>query len=400
MLQYFVLSFLVSVATGYFILRWQHVHARFTSDRATPGSHKIHTNSVPRIGGVAIVAGWTVGLIAAASSAGWASARLGTWIACLLPAFAAGLVEDLTGRVSVRTRLVLSFATAALGYLLLNAIVDRLDFAGVDTLLAFPLVSFLFTLLAVGGVAHAVNIIDGLNGLALGICLIALLALGYVAFQVHDGEVLLLAGIGAGAVLGLLLWNYPSGEIFCGDGGAYFLGAYVAMLSALLVHRNASVSAWFPLMLVAYPVWETMFSVYRRRLLRGHSIWSPDRLHMHTLVYKRVARRSRGDAGQSQARRNSDASAPIVMLAGIGVIPAVLWWGESLYLVVAAWTFALLYVLAYRRIVGFGIRAARRKSDAGVKGALPPHPRETRRKPLYPRPPFGSAARGEERRSR
>lgn len=387
MLQFFVLSFLVSALTSYFIVRWQHVHDRFTSDRATPGSHKIHTHSVPRIGGVAIFAGWVAGLSAAAYSAGWANARLGTWIACLLPVFAAGLGEDFTRRVSVRTRLILSFSTAALGYYLLGAIVDRLDFAGLDTLLAFPLVSLLFTLIAVGGVAHAVNIIDGLNGLALGVCLIALLALGYVAFQVQDAEVLLLAGIGAGAVLGLLLWNYPSGGIFCGDGGAYFLGAYVAMLSALLVHRHPAVSAWFPLMLVAYPVWETLFSVYRRRILRGQAAWSPDRLHLHTLVYKRMTRRSRDAAGQSQTRRNSDASAPIVLLAGISAIPAVLWWGESLYLVVSAWVFAFVYVLAYRRIVRFGIRAARHGVMQG-------------RKAPYFRPPFGSAARGEERRSR
>ncbi len=397
MLQYFVLSFLVSVLAGYVILRWQHVHGRFTGDRATRGSHKIHVDSVPRIGGVAIFAGWLAGLAASAHSAAWPIARAGAWIVCLLPVFAGGLIEDFTRRVSVRARLILALCTAALGYVFLDAIVDRLDFAGVDTLLAFPLASLLFTMVAVGGVAHAVNIIDGLNGLALGICLIALLALGYVGFQVQDDEVLRLAGIGAGAVLGLLLWNYPSGGIFCGDGGAYFLGAYVAMLSALLVHRHPQVSAWFPLMLVAYPVWETLFTVYRRRLLRGHAVWSPDRLHMHTLVYKRLARRFRGVAGQSRTRRNSDASMPIVMLAGISVIPAVLWWQESLYLVVTAWTFALVYVLAYRRIVGFGIRAARRTSDAGPKGALPPHPG---RKAPYPRSLFGAAARGEERRSR
>jgi len=386
-LRFFVLSFLVSVLTGYLILRWQHVHDRFTSDRATRGSHKIHGNSVPRIGGVAIFAGWMAGIVAAACAGTPAPARAGAWIACLLPVFAGGLLEDFTRRVSVRARLILALSTAGLAYLFLGAVVDRLDFAGVDTLLAFPIASLLFTLIAVGGVAHAVNIIDGLNGLALGICLIALLALGYVGFQVQDGEVLLLAGIGAGAVLGLLLWNYPSGVIFCGDGGAYFLGAYVATLSALLVHRNPQVSAWFPLMLVAYPVWETMFSVYRRWLLRGHAVSAPDRLHMHTLVYKRVARRFRGAAGQSRTRRNSDASMPIVMLAGINVIPAVLWWQESLYLVVIAWTFALVYVLAYRRIVGFGIRAARRGAKRGGK-------------PFYPRPPFGAALRGEERRSR
>jgi UDP-N-acetylmuramyl pentapeptide phosphotransferase/UDP-N-acetylglucosamine-1-phosphate transferase len=216
----------------------------------------------------------------------------------------------------------------------------------------------------VGGVAHSINIIDGLNGLASGVCLIALLALGYVAFLVGDSEILLLSGLASGAVLGFRVWNYPSGRIFCGDGGAYFLGAFVALISALLVNRHPQVSAWFPLLLVLYPVWETLFSAYRRRILRGRPATSADKLHMHTLFYKRVKQPMHD--GKARSRRNSDASVSMILFACGSALPAVLWWEQSSYLVAAAFAYVFVYLVIYRRLVRFG---ARPKSRVGGLGA-------------------------------
>lgn len=348
MLRLFILSFAVSFAVGFIILRWQHLNGYISRDDAAAGAHKVHVTSVPRIGGMSIFAGWLVGLAASNYYKDLPPETILTWIFCLLPVFLAGLAEDFTKRVRASVRLLAAFLTAALASVFLNAVVYRVDVPGIDALLAIPAISLLFTLIAVGGVAHAMNIIDGLNGLALSVCLMALLALGYVAFNVNDQEVLLMSGLGIGALLGLLLWNYPSGQIFCGDGGAYFLGAYIAMLSVLLVGRNPQVSAWFPLLLVLYPVWETLFSAFRRKVLNGLPASSPDRLHLHTLLYERM----RNGIGESKngwhSRRNSDASALMMMLAGGNAFPAVLWWRDGGYLIAATVIFVGAYLAVYR----------------------------------------------------
>ena len=358
MLRLFLLSFAVSFGVGYLILRFEHQHRRITGDVAARGSHKVHHSAVSRVGGVSILVGWFVGLAMAGYYHRVPLDTVAIWLVCLLPAFLGGLVEDLTKVVPPTIRLVAAFLSAGLAYTLLGAAVSRVDVIGLDALLVMPAMAFLFTCFAVGGVAHAINIIDGLNGLASGVCLMALLALGYVAFQVEDAEIVLMCGLGIGAILGFRVWNYPSGRIFCGDGGAYFLGAYVAILSAILVHRHPQVSAWFPFLLVLYPVWETLFSAYRRRVLRGRPASRADKLHMHTLYYKRVKRAEQD--GKARSRRNSDASVSMMFLASGSALPAVLWWSDGAYLLMAAVAYVVVYLAMYRRLVRFG--GAGRKS--------------------------------------
>jgi UDP-GlcNAc:undecaprenyl-phosphate GlcNAc-1-phosphate transferase len=381
LLRLFLLAFAVSFGVGYLTLRYEHLHARFTGDVASRGSHKVHASAVSRIGGLSIFVGWLVALAASGYYQNLSSHAIGTWMLCLLPAFAGGLAEDLTKRISPSVRLLASFVAAGLAYTFLGASVSRIDVAGIDSLLLIPAVSFLFTCFAVGGVAHAINIIDGLNGLASGVCLIALIALGYVAFQVADWEIVLMCGLGSGALLGFRVWNYPSGRIFCGDGGAYFLGAYVAILSTLLVHRHPQVSAWFPFLLVLYPVWETVFSAYRRRILRGRPASSADKLHMHTLFYKRVKQPSQG--GKARARRNSDASVSMMLFASGSAVPAVLWWADATYLLAAALAYVVIYLAIYRRLVRFGGRGTKRLSILagryGARGVAAMHRAASRR---------------------
>lgn len=364
MLKLFVLSFAVSFGIGYLIVRWEHLHAHFTGDIALPGSHKVHAARVSRVGGVSIVGGWLVSM-AASSYSGILESQLAlTWIVCLMPAFVAGLAEDLTKKIAPATRLLSSFLAGGLAFTFLGASIERVDIYGIDSLLAIPAISFVFTIFAIGGVAQAINIIDGLNGLATGACMIVMVALGYVAFNVGDPEIVFLCGIGTAALVGFRVWNYPSGRVFCGDGGAYFIGVYVAIVSALLVHRHKEVSAWFPLLLLLYPIWETLFSAYRRRVLRGLPASSADKLHLHTLFYKRV-RRPLGNAKSAfPSRRNSDASVLVMILAGGSAVPAVLFWSDGAYLVAGVLLYITIYLIIYRRLVGFGLRAKKRSMMA------------------------------------
>ena len=166
-------------------------------------------------------------------------------------------------------------------------------------------------MLTVAGIANAVNIIDGFNGLASMCAVLMLISIGYVAFQVGDLAVMYMAAIGVGAVLGFFVWNFPLGLIFLGDGGAYFLGFFVAELAILLLHRNPGVSPMFPLLVCIYPVFETVFSIYRRVMLRGQPAGMPDGIHLHSLIYRRVMRWAIGSRSK-RSRRVGRSSSPTV----------------------------------------------------------------------------------------
>src|SRR6185436_13536989 len=221
--------------------------------------------------------------------------------------------------------------------------------------LMIPAVSFAFTVFAVTGVAHSINIVDGLNGLAGVVGLLAAIGLAIVAAIVGDSLVFPAACALAASIGGFLLVNYPRGRIFLGDGGAYLVGLLLGELSVLLVHRNSEVSSWFPLVLLAYPIWETIFSMYRRKV-RGQATGHADALHLHSLVYRRVVR-WRGFAGKPSdyAMRNSVASAFlwIVPVTCMGV--ALVFWDQEWPLKLAALAFGTFYTLGYRRLVHFGV---------------------------------------------
>jgi UDP-GlcNAc:undecaprenyl-phosphate/decaprenyl-phosphate GlcNAc-1-phosphate transferase len=271
--------------------------------------------------------------------------------ACAAPGFAGGLVEDFTKRAGALMRLVLTAIAATLGVALLGARITHVDIPGLDFLLAMPAVSFVVTVFAITGVAHATNVIDGLNGLAGFVGLLAAIALAIVAAIVGDSLVFLPTCLLAASIAGFLPVNFPRGRIFLGDGGAYLVGLVLAVLSVLLVRRNAEVSAWFPLVLLAYPVWETLFSMYRRKL-RGRSTGKADALHLHSLVYRRVVRwRGYTASSSDYVTRNSLASLYLWPLPAACFFYALAFWSNSLALQLGTACFAVLYVVAYRRVV-------------------------------------------------
>ena len=325
---------------------------RASLDDTWSGRQKVHTIPVPRIGGIAVFAGIAVGALALGSS--FRIVWLLTLLLAAIPAFLGGLLDDFTKRYPVESRLIASFVAAAIGFFLLDARITDLDVPGSGVLLDFALASFLFTLLAVGGFAHALNIVDGVNGLSGTLALLMLVALGAVAAQVGDLDVLYGAVVVGGAVLGFLLWNYPRGLIFVGDGGAYLIGFLIAELAVLLVQRNSEVSPWFALLLLFYPVWETLFSSYRRKVLRGRSASDPDALHLHSLVYRRLVRWKVGSRVLHNIRvRNSLTMPYLVVLATLTVVPAALFWHETIVLELFAAGFAAVYLWLYWRIVRF-----------------------------------------------
>lgn len=348
----FFVSFIAAALITLLVIRQAKLHGR-ALDSNLSGVQKVHTLAVPRIGGIGIFAAVLVGGLIAM----WREPTLGRGmfllLACSSVAFIGGIVEDFTQRVSPSRRLLLTMVAAALGYFLIDAKIDRLDWVSSQWFMTSAWIALPLTVLAVAGIANAVNIIDGFNGLAAVVTLCMLFSLGYVALQVNDVFILIAALTVAGATAGFLIWNYPVGLIFLGDGGAYFLGFMLGELSVLLVMRNAEVSTWYAALLLIYPVFETLFSVYRRLFVRGKSPGMPDGIHLHSLIFRRLVLWAVGHDALALTRRNALTSPYLWLLSLMAVIPATLFWKHSWVLMSFCALFVVSYVWLYARIVRF-----------------------------------------------
>lgn len=286
-------AFVCSLSACALIVLTQRWHGALSLDHDVAGAQKFHTVPVPRIGGVALA----VGLLGATLAWTWGSdatadGNQALWLLVAgIPAFLAGLVEDVTKRVSIKSRLLATFTSAALAVWLLDAQLTRLDTFLLDDLMLYAPAAILFTCFAVGGMANAVNIIDGFNGLAALSAVLMLGGLAAMAAWSNDLMVFKLCLAGVAALTGFLCLNFPFGKIFLGDGGAYLLGFWIAECAVLLLHRNPEVSTWAVLLCCIYPVWETFFSMWRKSVVRKTGMGQPDKLHFHMLVYRRGTRR-------------------------------------------------------------------------------------------------------------
>ncbi len=351
---YVLAAFLVSLVFTLLIVRYRSWHDGLTADNDLHGVQKYHARPVPRIGGLSLIVAncCTCAIVAVREPDILPDMIL--LLASAMPAFLGGFAEDLTKHVRVLIRLGLAMASGVAAYYLVGAAVTRVDIIGLDWFLQFGVVSLVFTAIAIGGAANAINIIDGYNGLAAVVSAMILAGFAYVSFYLGDRLLLIVALSTLGGVIGFLVWNYPHGHIFLGDGGAYFLGFVIGELSVLMLARHPEVSAWFPLLLCIYPVFETLFSIYRKRWLRGRSPGAPDGVHLHMLIYKRVVRWAIGSREmRHKTQRNSMTSPYLWLLSSLAVIPAVLFWQRPYVLMFCTLAFSATYIYLYRRLVLF-----------------------------------------------
>jgi UDP-N-acetylmuramyl pentapeptide phosphotransferase/UDP-N-acetylglucosamine-1-phosphate transferase len=324
-------------------------------DHQISGAQKFHASAVPRVGGLSVVFG-LVALTGWVTVTGRGPGReLWLILLCGAPALLAGLAEDLTKRVSAKFRLAATMLSGLLAFFLLGAQLSSVSFPGLDWLMTFTAFSLLFTMVAAGGLANAVNIIDGYNGLTAVVASVILMSLAYVAWQVGDNLIVSVALAGTGALVGFLLWNWPRGLIFLGDGGAYFVGYLIAVLSIMLVARHRGVvSPWYPFLLCIYPVFETFFSIWRKRVVRGSSPGVPDGLHLHMLVFRRLVRWAVGRRDAASLTLRNSLTAPYLwLLSSVAALPATLLWRNPPALQAAVAIFCVVYVWLYLRLVRF-----------------------------------------------
>jgi UDP-N-acetylmuramyl pentapeptide phosphotransferase/UDP-N-acetylglucosamine-1-phosphate transferase len=324
---------------------------------------RFHIGHVPRLGGAAMFA---------ACSLGWAWLALAetvfgvehgipfggtfaaSWWFVALAGTAPGVVEDLTHQLPPRMRFVSTALAALLAVVLFELLLPRTGFAGLDSVWTrMPWLQIGIAILILAGLPHAFNLIDGYNGLAGTVALICCAALVHVALQLGDRQLAASVAVLAGATFGFLLLNYPHGLIFAGDGGAYLWGLVLGIAGLQLVQRHPEVSPCFPLLLLIYPIWEAIFSIYRK-VARGQSPSLADALHFHQLIYRRIVRQVfHDDAARRMLIRNNRTSPYLWGFTLLTVIPAVLFWRNTPVLAVFTLLFIVIYLWAYHTIVRF-----------------------------------------------
>ena len=285
------------VAAGASALSTPFVHRAAVALRIVdvPSARKVNVRpDIPLLGGVAIAIGCAAGLLVAAWM-GLTNAednrRLGGFFLGGLLLIALGAWDDRFG-LDARVKLLFQIAAATIGF----AYGFRLDFLTepfTRTTYELPVVlTFTATILWIVAVTNAMNLMDGLDGLAAGLGAIIATTLSIICWESGQYLGVVLGVTLVGAQLGFLPFNFPPGRIFLGDNGAYFIGYAIAVVGLAGYRKTALLTFLVPLMALAVPFLDTSLSVLRR--FRGRQrIMGPDAMHMHHHLLKVTGGRQR-----------------------------------------------------------------------------------------------------------
>ncbi len=351
---YQIAVLLSSFVLTYFIVKSSDWHSHLSTDHEH-GPQKLHSGSVPRVGGLGIYLSLIIVVTTKFLLEKNPDSASLVFFICTVPCFVIGIREDITKKVGVKLRLLFTAISAAIGIYFLDGLIYHLDLPYLDDLLKIRGFCYLLTIFAITGISNAYNIIDGLNGLASMVGIVSLLAIYYVAYLFDDHYIIFLAQILIASILGFLLWNYPKGKIFLGDAGAYLIGFCSGFLSLLLVDRHAEISPWFALLINFYPIFETLYSIFRRKLNDNQDPTAPDAEHFHSLVYFCLKNRASTQIGKDQKLalwiNNAQASSLLWILPILCAVPAVLFFDNTLILQMFAGLFCLTYILIYKLLI-------------------------------------------------
>lgn len=243
---------------------------------ARENKRTVHHGKISRIGGVAIYISFivTMAFFVTADRA-INGVVLGGSIM-----FFAGLVDDLIDLKPIIKLLMEVIAALVLIYYGVSVDVIRLPFGLV---INFGIVSFLFTIVWVCGITNAVNLIDGLDGLAGGICVVILVTTGSIALIERRMDIEKITFILAAATFGFLFYNSHPASIFMGDCGALFLGFMISAISMLGFKSSTILTLALPIVLLMIPIVDTLSAILRRTL-KGMKFSQADKSHIHHLL--------------------------------------------------------------------------------------------------------------------
>ena len=333
-----LICFLIKVTT-----QW---HGKYSMDHVV-GVQRFHESATPRIGGLAIIFALGVGVLLLQ---GESKQLLRNLFILGFFVFSFGFTEDITKQVSVAIRLWAGFMPAVIAYFMTGTVLRSVGWEPFDALLRFNPLAIIFMAFAMGGLTQAINIIDGFNGLCAWTSIWALTAIMLIAMQVGDASLAIMLPIIIASIFGFLLFNWPLGKLFLGDGGSYLLGLCVAWSSVLLAVRNPEVFPFTLFLVCVYPITEVLYSMYRRK--RGRkSTGQPDRLHLHQLVavvfiYPNLSQTS------NSALKNSITGFIMSLLMLPAACIAIMFYDRPPIILGAITVFIVLYAVFYRTLLG------------------------------------------------
>ena len=338
----FVLLFMgMSLAlNGLVAYLWHKKFYRNLGLKTYQAVQRIHLNETPRLGGFIFIL--SLASFVAFSNINESIQLLKIILVCLIPIIFVGIKEDLFHNVEPAIRLL---ALLFVGWLF------RAQFTGpLPILTDIPFIGKLillqggisiFYILSMVAVANGMNLIDGVNGLCGAVALSILSALLFLSYKTADIAMLSLVFIVILLIIPFMLMNYPYGQIFLGDLGAYSLGLIVSMLTIILFGRHPEISPWGAVLILIYPATEVVFSLLRR-MVRGVSIYQADTAHLHLKLFYFFR-------PQPQYKKIANALVTAV-LSALWLFPllTITWvYHKPLFILIAVFLFIVLYGLFY-----------------------------------------------------
>ena len=239
---------------------------------------RMHDHPIPRMGGLAIFFGFLLSVLLFLPLTGQLrSMLLGSVIIVIL-----GIFDDIYA-LPAKPKFCVQIAAALVAVLGGNRIVflSNLNIFSSELYWDLGWLSYPITILWIVGITNAVNLIDGLDGLACGVSTISSMTMLVIALVVAEADVAIIMAALAGACIGFLPYNLNPAKIFMGDTGSTFLGFVLAVVSIQGLFKYAAIISFaVPFLMLALPIFDTCFAIIRR-VSKGQSPMSPDRSHIH-----------------------------------------------------------------------------------------------------------------------
>jgi UDP-GlcNAc:undecaprenyl-phosphate GlcNAc-1-phosphate transferase len=246
-----------------------------------PNERKVHKVPMPRMGGLAIFLSFMLGyMLYARESTMMLSVLIGSFLIVIC-----GMLDDISP-IRARYKFIIQIVAASAVCIYGNLTLDYISLLGLNMYFPAPL-NYVITIFFMVAIMNAINLIDGLDGLAAGISSIYFITISIIAFILNQmgGLDVILSLIMAGATLGFLVHNFPPASIFMGDSGSLFLGYIISVIALLGFKATTLTTLIIPICILAIPIFDTVAAIIRR-LLKGQNIGKPDKEHFHHQLLK------------------------------------------------------------------------------------------------------------------
>ncbi len=271
---FFAMVFIISYAAVPMIISL----ARRTGAVAIPGERHIHSRPTPKLGGIAIA----LGIYLVAPFVFQMEKVIIAYLVSAFIIFLLGLIDDLMN-IGWRFKLIVFCIAMSIFIFVSDTWIRNIGNLFGNEKIDLDKWGIPFTFFAVFGLTNAINLIDGLNGLACGASVIAFISFAILAYISDNTAVFYLCILNLGAILALFRYNYPKARIFLGDTGSLFIGYSLSIMAILLTQAKGNVNPVIPVIILGIPIFDTL-RVMITRIIKRSSPFKADKTHLHHLM--------------------------------------------------------------------------------------------------------------------